>query len=139
MELIGVAGDSRKLMDAAPGALVAFAPGGHDAAVVHAGTLTVFQDVIGAATRRDVTGLSLALGGGLLVRRPHGFRGQRARPHGERDRCRYRRSVSLACDCAPTSLVPMGALFRLNEMSAPSLAAGCERRPQAGLRPCQVG
>src|SRR4051794_3502054 len=48
VELIGVAGDSRKLMDAAPGSLAAFAPAGHDAAIVHSGMLSVIRDVTGA-------------------------------------------------------------------------------------------
>ncbi len=51
VELIGLAGDSRKLMDAAPGALAVFAPESHDAAVIHSGKLTIFRDVIGDATR----------------------------------------------------------------------------------------
>ncbi len=30
-------------------------------------------------------------------------------------------SNSMICDCAPTSLIPMGSLFRLNEMSGSPL------------------
>src|SRR4051794_32708730 len=44
MELLGIAGDSRKLTDAGPGALPAFAPGGHDAAVVDSQAVALFQD-----------------------------------------------------------------------------------------------
>jgi hypothetical protein len=121
VELIGVAGDSRKLMDAAPGALVAFAAGGHDAAVVHGGTLTVFRDVIGAATRRDVTGLSSPSavafssdGRTIFVASEHG----RTVSSIDGDTGSL---ASLACECAPSALAPMGALFRLNEMSAAPL------------------
>ncbi len=117
VELIGVAGDSRKLMDAIPGALAAFAPGGHDAAVLHSGTLTLFQDVIGAATRRDVSGLTAPSAVAFSRDARTVFvASQRARTVSVIT-VATGSTASLACDCAPTTLVPMGALFRLNEMS----------------------
>ena len=116
VELIGIAGDSRKLMDAVPGALAAFAPAGHDAAVIHSGTLTVFQDVIGAATRRDVSGVvspsavAFSLDGRTVF-----IASEHARTVNAID-VATGAATPLACDCAPTSLVPMGARFRLNEI-----------------------
>jgi hypothetical protein len=57
IRLIGTAGDNRKLMDAAPGAWAAFAPGNHDAAVLDATAgLVLFQDVAGASVERVLAG-----------------------------------------------------------------------------------
>jgi DNA-binding beta-propeller fold protein YncE len=117
VELIGVAGDSRKLLDAPPGALAAFAPVGHDAAVLHGGTLTIFQDVLGAATRRDVQGISAP---SALVFSSDGrsvfVAGERAREIYAIDAATGNVST-LSCDCAPTTLSAMGSFFRLNELS----------------------
>ena len=117
VELIGVAGDSRKLLDAPPGALVAFAPVGHDAAVFHGGTLTIFQDVIGAATRRDVQGVSapsaltFANDGRMVFAASERTRGIYAIDAATGT------TSALSCDCAPTTLSAMGSFFRLNELS----------------------
>jgi hypothetical protein len=117
VELIGVAGDSRKLLDAPPGALATFAPGGHDAAVFHGGMLTIFQDVIGAATRRDVQGvnapsaLAFSSDGRTVF-----VTGERARGISVIDAATGN-VVALPCDCAPTTLSAMGSFFRLNELS----------------------
>ena len=116
MELIGVAGDSRKLMDAAPGAVGAFAAAGHDAAVVQAGALTVFRDVTGAATRQDFSGVS----GASAV----AFAPDARTVFVASEKARTVSAVDLAsggitpftCDCAPTTLAPMGPLYRLNEL-----------------------
>ena len=121
VELIGVAGDSRKLMDAAPGALTAFAPVGHDAAVIHSGTLTLFHDVVGAATRRDVPILTVPSAVAFSQDARTVFvASERARTVNAID-AGSGEGASLVCDCAPTLLVPMGALFRLNEMSSAPL------------------
>jgi hypothetical protein len=117
VELIGVAGDGRKLLDAPPGALAAFAPAGHDAAVFHGGTLTIFQDVTGAATRRDVpdvsapSALTFANDGRTVF-----VASERARGVYLVDAATGATST-LSCDCAPTTLSAMGSFFRLNELS----------------------
>ena len=121
VELIGVAGDSRKLMDATPGSLVAFAPGGHDAAVVHGGTLYFIQDAAGASTVRKYPATASPT---AIAFSPDAHRFYIASARG--------RSVlnvdvasgsgtSLPCDCAPAALVPMGSLLRLNELSSQPL------------------
>jgi hypothetical protein len=121
VELIGVAGDSRTLMDATPGAFAAFAPAGHDAAVIHSGTLTVIQDVLGAATRRDMPGLtSLSAVAFAPDARTVFVASERGRTVSAIN-VATGDSSPLACDCAPTSLVPMGSLYRLNEMSSAPL------------------
>ncbi len=117
VELIGVAGDSRKLLDAPPGALAAFAPAGHDAAVFHGGTLTIFQDLMGAATRRDVQGVNAP---SALA---FSSDGRTVFVAAERDRgvdaidAATGTVSTLSCDCAPTTLSAMGSFFRLNELS----------------------
>jgi hypothetical protein len=121
IELIGVAGDSRKLMDSVPGVLAAFAPGGHDAAVIHRGALILIQDVTGSATERS---FSTVAGASALAYSPDARRLFVASASG--------RSVttldvatgdraSTACDCAPAALIPMGPVFRLNELGSEPL------------------
>jgi hypothetical protein len=116
VELIGVAGDSRKLMDAPPGALAAFAPGGHDAAVLHGGALTIFQDVIGAATRREVAGVtapsavSFSTDGRTVFVASERSRGIQAIDAATGS------ATTLSCECAPAALIPMGSFFRLQEL-----------------------
>ena len=121
VELIGVAGDSRTLMDATPGAVAAFAPAGHDAAVIHSGTLTVIQDVLGAATRRDVPGLTSPSAVAFSPDARTVFVASERGRTVSAINIATGDSAALACDCAPTSLVPMGSLFRLNEMSSAPL------------------
>jgi hypothetical protein len=113
IELLGISGDSRKLADAATGALPAFAPGGHDAAIVDGQAVALFRDASGAATVRRLPGISAAKGvafspdGGRLfvaatsvmaVDVATGDRGE------------------IACGCRPTGLARMGNAFRLNEL-----------------------
>jgi DNA-binding beta-propeller fold protein YncE len=105
------------LIDTAPGALAAFAPAGHDVAVIHSGTLTVYRDVTGAATRRELPVASSASavafsadGRTVFIAR------ERARSVSVID-IESGSITPLACDCAPTALAPMGALFRLNELT----------------------
>jgi hypothetical protein len=121
IELIGVAGDSRQVMAGAAGALAAFAPGGHDAAVIHSGKLTLFQDIAGAATERSFAGIAapsavafspdaqklfVASATGRAVTTIQVATGERS---------------ALACDCAPAALIPMGSVFRLTELGSEPL------------------
>jgi DNA-binding beta-propeller fold protein YncE len=121
IELIGVAGNSRQATNAAPGALAAFAPGGHDAAVINDTRLTLFQDIAGAATERSFLGVVAPT---ALAYSPDGQKLFVASADG--------RSVTtiqvatgdrytLPCDCAPRVLTPMGSLFRLNQLGTEPL------------------
>ena len=116
VELLSVAGDSRQVLDAAPGTLAAFAPGSHDAAVIQSGKLYMFNDIAGSATRRtvdsadspsdlayspDARSLLIASASTRSVTTVNLETGDRS---------------SLACDCAPAKLTPMGSVFRLNEL-----------------------
>ncbi len=121
MELMGVAGDGRQIMARAAGALAAFAPGSHDAAIIHGGKLTLFQDIAGAATERAFSGMAapsavafspdsqklfVASATGRAVTTIQLATGDRS---------------ALACDCAPAILVPMGSVFRLTELGSEPL------------------
>ena len=121
LELIGTAGNSRQILDRATPTLAAFAPGGHDAAVIHGGKLILYRDIAGAATERSFDGITepsaMAFSPGgqkLLVASATGRAVTTIQAStGER--------TSLACDCAPSALIPMGSLFRLNELGADPL------------------
>ena len=111
IELLGVAGDSRKLTDAGPAALTVFAPGGHDAAVIDAHGIALFQDAAGAATVRRIDGVA-------------GVHAADFSADGKRLFLAGRSVISIdtatgaatpiACDCQPTALARMGSTFRLN-------------------------
>ena len=58
VQILGIGGESRKLTDAASNALPAFAPAGHDAAIVDAESVALFQDAAGAATVRKLPGIA---------------------------------------------------------------------------------
>ncbi len=121
IELIGVAGDSRKLMDATPGSQLAFAAGGHDAAVVHGGTLYLIQDAAGASTIRSypVPGSPSAVAFSPDARKLY-IASARGRSVLNVD-VATGGTTALPCDCAPAALIPMGSMLRLNELSSEPL------------------
>lgn len=115
VELLGVAGDSRRLTRSGAAAQLAFAPGGHDAAVIEAQGVTLFQDAAGAATVRRLPGVTGA--------RAAGFSNDGKKLYlagdtvtvldlgnGER--------TDIACDCRPAGLSRMGGAYRLNEIGS---------------------
>jgi hypothetical protein len=115
VKVLALAGDARPLTDAATNALVVFAPGGHDAAVIDASTVAFFQDVAGPATVRRYAGIDGAKGAAFSPdRRKLFIAGAHltAIDTGTGDR------TDIACGCTPSALVPMGAVYRLNELSA---------------------
>jgi hypothetical protein len=121
VRLLGIAGVNRTLTDAGAGALVAFAAHGHDAAVAGAADdgLVLFRDVAGASERRvPAPGKELAIPAGLafsLDGRQLFLANSGARSVTAFDLAAGDRSV-IACDCAPSALIPMGSVFRLNEL-----------------------
>jgi hypothetical protein len=121
IEMIGVAGDSRQVLASGSGSLAAFAPGGHDAAIVDGEKLILFQDMAGAATERRFAGIAtpsavafsadsqkvfVASATGRAVTSIQVASGDRA---------------ALACDCAPAALIPMGSVIRLTELGSEPL------------------
>ena len=121
IELIGGAGVSRRFVDGAPDALAAFAPGGHDAAVVHSGKLILFRDIAGAATDRSFDGIAAPSAAAFSPD------GQRLFVSSATGRAVTTIQVAtgdrsaLACDCTPSALVPMGSVYRLNELGTEPL------------------
>jgi hypothetical protein len=130
IRVIGIAGDNRKLMDAAAGAWAAFAPGNHDAAVLDAAAgLSLFTDVAGASVQRVLAGpdsrlaspvgLAFSPDGQKLFVASAGARAVAAFDVASGDSTSARSMI--ACDCTPTGLVRMGGLFRLNEIGSQPL------------------
>ena len=115
VELLGVAGDSRRLTRAGASAQLAFAAGGHDAAVIEAQGVTLFQDASGAATVRRLPGITGA--------RAAGFSNDGKKLYLAGDTVTVLDLASgertdIACDCRPVGLSRMGGTFRLNEIGS---------------------
>jgi len=118
IELLGIAGDSRKLTDAAVGALPAFAPGGHDAAIVDGQAVALFRDAAGAATVRHLPGIGAAKG---VAFSPDGRRLFVAGASVVTVDVATGDRSEIACGCRPTGLARMGNAFRLNELGTEPL------------------
>ena len=121
IELFGVAGDRRRVADGAREVAAAFAPGGHDAAIIQRSKLTLFQDLAGAATVRSFPGIEMPSGlafspdGQKLFVTGMGLQSVTTIQVATGDR------TELPCDCTPSTLAPMGSLFRLNELGTDPL------------------
>ncbi len=135
VRLLGSGGEDRNLAEAASGSLVAFAPGGHDAAVADPQSgLLLFRNAAGAPVRRVLapketvaaaSGLEFtADGAGLLLTNDE--RGVLSFDVASGDR------KTVPCECVPSGLHRMGRVFRLNEAGAGPLwlldAAAAEPR-----------
>ena len=112
VEVMTAAG-SRRLANPRGLAGIAFAPGNHDAAVVDSGTLSVYQDVTGAATRQDFPHGPAASAVGFSVD------GAKVAMAGQRmvtvlDRASGTTSQA-SCECLIGGLAGMGSMFRLND------------------------
>jgi len=126
VRLLSTNGENRSLLPAASDALVAFAAGGHDAAVMDSGAgLMLFHDVAGAGTERMLAAPddSLAAPAGMAFSQDgHALYVASPAAHAVAafDLATGVRS-NISCDCSPSTLTPMGALFRLNEPGAAPL------------------
>ncbi len=119
-ELFAASGGPRQLLRTGAHPLVAFAAGGHDAAVAdpERGALTLIRDVAGASVERPLTGMrharALAFssdGSQLLLANP----AERAVAVVDTASGALQ---TVACDCAPSGLTAMGKVVRLNETGA---------------------
>ena len=121
VRVLDAGGGNRALMEAGPHALAAFAPAGHDAAVVDADAgVVLFRDVAGAAGRQAISAPDDAIAGAAgLAFSTDGRRlfvaSAQARSVAAFDLATAARGV-IPCDCSPEALVAMGGLFRLNEL-----------------------
>jgi len=124
--LLSIHGQNRRLLPAQADALVAFAAGGHDAAVVDSvGGLTLVRDAAGAA------------GAQVLAAPDDGLAGPAGLAFSRDGQTLYVASATaqavaafnlaaasrtaIACACTPATLVPLGNLFRLTELTAAPL------------------
>jgi hypothetical protein len=124
--LLSIHGENRSLIAARAGALVAFAAGGHDAAVMDsAAGLTLIRDAAGAAGTQVLAAPddALASPAGLAFsqdRQTLYVASATARSVAAFNLAAGSRSA-IGCACTPSTLVPMGSLFRLTELTAAPL------------------
>jgi DNA-binding beta-propeller fold protein YncE len=123
--LLSVNGQNRSLVQASAGSLVAFAPGGHDAAVMDpVAGLMVIRDAAGTATPQTIApsddslasavGIGFSQNGAKLYVASSTAQGVVAFDLNAGSR------NTITCDCTPATLITMGSLFRLTEFgSAP--------------------
>ena len=121
LRIVGVAGDNRKLTDVTAGTLAAFAPGGHDAALVDPETgVALIHDAAGASAPQPLSGSQTGLPDAVAFS-PDGSKvfvaSAAARTVSAID-VSSGAATTLACDCTPAGLVRMGSVFRLNEFSS---------------------
>lgn len=119
---LGASGGGQTVMDSAAGAIVAFAPGGHDAVVAHPGGLGLVlihdaggspqqQNLASAADIASANGVAFSTDGKkVFVARSSG--GVTVFDVAARTR------TDVTCDCVPFGLSPMGSLFRLNDLGS---------------------
>jgi hypothetical protein len=115
VELLGVAGDSRRLTAAGSATQLAFAAGGHDAAVIDAQGVTLFKDAAGAATMRRLPGIQTVRAAAFSSD------GKKLLLAGDTvtvlDLASEQRT-DVACNCRAAGLARMGSTYRLNEIGA---------------------
>jgi len=121
LRVLALAGDNRSLTDATAGTLAAFAPGGHDAAVVDPETgLAVIRDIAGTSTRQPLSAAPLPLPRAIAFS-PDGSKiilASTAAPNVTVFDAATGAAKALACDCTPSGLARMGDVFRLNELES---------------------
>lgn len=127
VELFGGSGDLGKLTDAASAALVAFAPGRHDAAVVDptGAGVVLFRNLAAASdsqvvaapddTIQSASALAFSADGSRLLLANSASQSVTAF-----DLTAGGRSA-IACSCSPSTLVRVGDLFRLNDLGSEPL------------------
>jgi hypothetical protein len=123
VRLLSVNGHNRSLVPAGAGALLAFAPGGHDAAVLDpAAGLLLIRDASGAANVQTIAppddSLASAVGVGFSQDGAKLYvAGSAAQGVVIFDLSASSRAT-ISCGCMPTTLAPMGSLFRLTEFGS---------------------
>ncbi len=117
---------SRQVITAGYGAALAFAPGGHDAAVAARGTgVVLIRDVPNVAAQQplaaddpaldSIAGLAFSADGARLFAASASANSVIAFDTAALSR------TEIACNCTPSALAAMGNLFRLNEAGAAPL------------------
>jgi DNA-binding beta-propeller fold protein YncE len=122
VRLLSVQGQNRILMPAQADALVAFAAGGHDAAVMDpASGLTLIRDTIGAAGRQLLAPFDDGLAGAVGVAFSQDTQTVYVASSTAKAVAAFNLSgasrTAIGCNCTPETLAPMGNLFRLSELT----------------------
>ena len=121
VELLSANGGPRRLLATAGYAPVAFAPGGHDAAVADSKAgLVLFKDVSGQAAQQQLaaspagrpTAVAFSADG------THVFATGASQSSVLAIEVASGAGTTMECGCSPSGLVPMGAVLRLNEMGS---------------------
>jgi hypothetical protein len=125
IHLWGASGEDFGVAAADADAVLAFAPGGHEAAVADlSGGVALLGDVSGAGGQRALAaaggiafpvGLAFSADGGKLFLADAGTRQVTAFDMAAGS------ATAIPCDCVPAGLFPMGGLFRLNDAGAAPL------------------
>ena len=121
IELFGAAGDRRQVVNGPREVTAAFAPGGHDAAVIQRDKLTLFHDIAGAATVRTFPGIEMPSGVAFSPDGQKLFVASMGLPSVTIIQVATGDRTELSCECSPSTLSPMGSLFRLNELGTEPL------------------
>jgi hypothetical protein len=125
IQLASQNGVVRPVIQTGADAVMAFAPGGHDAAIAARGTGAVLiKDVPGAATQQPLAGdgpsfnapVGIAFSGDGL----HVFVASASQKSAMAFDLSGNRA-DMTCSCSPAELTPMGSSFRLNELTADPL------------------
>ena len=126
VRLLSTHGENRSLMTAGNDALVAFAADGHDAAVMDSASgLTLIHDAAGAAGMETLSqpdeGLAAAAGLAFSQDKQTLYvASATARSVASFSLSAHSRST-VDCACSPAALIPMGNLFRLNDIDGAPL------------------
>jgi DNA-binding beta-propeller fold protein YncE len=120
LRVLQTAGGEQTLMNSVGGALVAFAPGGHDGVVAHPNGvgLVVLRDIGGANQQQPIAAAAdIASADGVA------FSSDRGKVYVARSTggvavfdLASKARTDVACNCVPFGLTPMGSLFRLNDL-----------------------
>jgi DNA-binding beta-propeller fold protein YncE len=121
IELFGAAGDRRQVVNGPREVTAAFAPGGHDAAVIQRDKVTLFHDIAGAATVRTFPGIEMPSGVAFSPDGQKLFVASMGLPSVTIIQVATGDRTELPCECSPSTLSPMGSLFRLNELGTEPL------------------
>lgn len=126
VRLLGTAGEDLKIMDAASGAMVAFAPASHDAAVNDSvAGLLWFRDVAGSSQRTVLAsgddGVASPVGLAFSADTRKLFAASSTAQSVTSFDLKTGARTLIPCNCAPAGLTRMGSVFRLNDLSSEPL------------------
>ena len=143
--LLSVQGQNRILAPAQSSAQVAFAPGGHDAAVVDSLTgLTLIRDASGAAGTQLLAapdeGLAVPVGVAFSQDKQTVYVASATAQSVAAFNLAGASRTAIGCACTPTTLAPMGNLFRLTELTTGPLWVldGAAATPRTVFVPARV-